>query len=82
MYVISDSATTNFGGYKPLNGLDYSVRGGQKGSSNLLAITLVTGDNSWTKITVSYLATSRPDFLVGSLYADLVSAFGCDSSSN
>ena len=72
-------ATSNLDSYRPAHGLDYSVRGGQQGSSNVLAVSLITGDYSWKKITITYLATSRADFSAGSFYVDLYSLYGCGS---
>ena len=74
---MSYPATSNLDSYNPAYGLDYSVRGGQKGSSNVLSVSLITSDYSWKKITVSYLATSRADFSAGSFYVNLYALYGC-----
>ena len=72
-------ATVSLGNYKPYDGLDYSIRGGQKGASNILSVSVITGDKEWKKITVSYLVTSRSDFFAGTFYTDLYSVYGCGS---
>ena len=82
MYITYNSATSNLDSYQPIHGLDYSVRGGQKGSSNILSVSLITADYSWKKITISYLATSRADFSAGSFYVDLYSLYGCGNKDN
>lgn len=48
----------------------------------MLSISLITSDNSWKKITISYLATSRADFSAGSFYVDLYSLYGCEDRKN
>ena len=40
----------------------------------------MVGDDSWTKISVSYLVSARTDLYLGSFIADTFSLFGCDSS--
>ena len=46
-----------------------------------MAISLLTGDNAWEKITVSYLVSSRKDLYLGSFIADTFSLFGCTHKS-
>ena len=70
-------ATVSLNGYRPKSGLDYSVRASRQKNANALAISLLTGDNSWNKITVSYLVSSRKDVYLGSFIADTFSLFGC-----
>lgn len=82
VHLYNNLATSNLDSYQPTHGLDYSVRGGQKGSSNILSVSLITGDYSWKKITISYLATSRADFSAGSFYVDLYSLYGCGNKDN
>lgn len=40
----------------------------------------MVGDDSWRKISVSYLVSGRTDLYLGSFIADAFSLFGCDSS--
>ena len=75
--IINNIATVSLNGYRPKTGLDYSVRAGRKGDANKLAISLLTGDNEWNKITVSYMVSSRNDLHLGSFIADAFSLFGC-----
>ena len=46
--------------------LDYSVRGSQEKGSNALGVSFRVSDNSWKKIIISYLVTSRKDLHLGS----------------
>lgn len=72
-------ATQSIGGYKTDSGLDYSVRASRKDNSDALLLSFLSGNNSWNKASVSYLATSRTDIKAGSFIADTFSTFGCDS---
>ena len=74
------SATSDISKYRPKSGLDYSVRAGRKDDSNALALSLLVEDNEWTKISVSYLVSSRNDLYLGSFIADTFSLFGCDKT--
>jgi hypothetical protein len=71
-------SVANLWGYKPSKGLDYSIRGKQKGNSNVLSLSLLLDvECQWTKITVSYLVTSRNDLFAGSFVADAFSQYDC-----
>lgn len=71
-------ATESLGDYRPKSGLDYSVRAGRKGTSNSLSLSLFVEDNSWKRISVSYLVSSRNDLYLGSFIIDGFSIFACD----
>lgn len=60
------------------SGIDYSVRASRKDNDNAIYLSYLSGDNSWNKVDVSYLATSRSDVQAGSFIADTYSTFGCD----
>ena len=77
---LSYSATNDIEKYRPKSGLDYSVRAGRKDDSNALALSLIVEDREWTKISVSYLVSSRSDLYLGSFIADTFSLFGCDKT--
>ena len=71
-------SVSNFYNYKPAGGFDYSVRGGQRGNSRVLAISVLVDDRtSWTKLAVSYLVTARNDVFAGSFFADAFSQYDC-----
>lgn len=59
-------------------GVDYSVRGRKSEYGNSIEIELIVQINTWAKINVGYLATSRKDVLAGSFIADTFPLFGCD----
>lgn len=74
-------SVSNFYNYKPTNGFDYSVRGGQRGNSRVLAISVLVDDRqSWTKLAVSYLVTARNDVFAGSFFADAFSQYDCSAT--
>lgn len=74
-------SVSNFYNYKPAGGFDYSVRGGQRGNSRVLAISVLVDDRqSWTKLAVSYFVTARNDVFAGSFFADGFSQFDCSAT--
>ena len=63
-------AAVDLHGYRPSSGLDYSVRGGLNEKENGISLSLLVGDKSWSKVTASYLVSSRKDVIAGSFIAD------------
>lgn len=81
MYLYYNSAIANFNGPRS-KGYDYSVRGGQKGNSKTLSISLLIDDNDWTKLTVSYLVTARNDVFAGIFLDDAFNQYDCSVTGN
>lgn len=76
-------AIANFNGIKSLQGYDFSVRGGQKGNSKTLSISLLIDEYiSWTKISVSYLVTARNDIFAGEFLQDAFNQYDCSVTGN
>lgn len=57
------------------------MRAKQSEFGNSISFILLIHDKSWTKVDVSYLASSRSDVLAGSFIADTFPLFGCDKKS-
>jgi len=74
--------TLDLNGYSSLAGLDYSVRGRKNDYSNSISLALLVHDKTWSKVDVSYFASSRSDILAGSFIADTFPLFGCDKQSS
>lgn len=68
-------------GFNSREGTDYSIRLRRKNNSNALNVYLFVKDKFWKKISVSYLAASREDLVLGSFIADTFGGFGCDGIS-
>lgn len=77
---LSISALSQFP-YNSQNGLDFAVRAQQQGNtSNLQISLLLLGDSRWDFVTISYIATSRNDFWIGTFVGDLASLSSCSNS--
>jgi hypothetical protein len=70
MYICLYSAVASFD-VNLKNGLDFAVYGGKDSSSgagagSVLLVLLIDDDSKWTTIKISYLASARNDFTLGS----------------
>lgn len=69
MYLYIHSAASAFTAVAT-NGMDFSIWGGQGSTLNSgVIILLINEDSSWSTIRVSYLASARSDFVLGSFSA-------------
>lgn len=69
-------------GFRPSNGLDYSLRSNRKDKANAISLSFLSREKGWKQVTVSYLATSRIDVFAGSFLADAYSLQGCGDDKN
>lgn len=76
-------SVASLSGNKASDGYDFAVRGGQKGNSKTLSISVLIDEYVlWTKITVSYLVTARNDIFAGEFLQDAFNQYDCSVTGN
>lgn len=77
VFYLINLAVHNLHGFKPNDGLDFSLRANTKNKANALSLTYLSREKNWKKVSVSYLATSRANIYAGSFIFDAYSLLGC-----
>ena len=70
--ILINIGISNILSYANQNGLDYSLRAHINSANNSISFVLVLNNNTWNRISISYLLSNRIEFISGSVIAGIL----------